>query len=460
MTYINESFQQIIEHAIRNLYYAIITDKNGIIISMSDNYLSLLEKKRDEVIGKPVRSIIPNSQIYRVIESKKEEIGDLFQMLDGRTMVCNRIPIFIDKEFHGVLTSATFCDLKELEILQEKVIKLERENQFYKEQFSELNEAKFNLESIIGESAYIKNLKNTIIKIAPSELPVLITGKTGTGKEGFANAIHYLSQRKKEKFVKINCAAIPSGLLESELFGYEKGAFSGALQNGKIGKFQVANNGSILLDEIGEMPLELQSKLLRALQEKEIERIGSLTSTKINVRVICATNQDLEELIEKGKFRADLYYRINSVELKIPPLNERLEDIPVLSNYFIKKINQSMGINISGLTEDVLKLFLDYDWKGNIRELENVIERGAIMAGEGFLKMEHFDFFISKVKNKISPQEDTSEKYLKNVKSKIEKEEILKALTMANGNKTKAAKILGLDRSVLYARLKKYNIKP
>lgn len=459
MNNINENFQKILKHAIENLYYAIVTDKNGIIISISDNYITLLNKKRKDVIGKPVRDIIPNTGVYRVLESKKEEIGELFQMCDGRTMVCNRIPIFINEELQGIITSATFCDLKEFKILQEKIIKLEKENQYYKKQVDELNENKFNLESIIGNSFQIKRLKNTILKIAPSDLPVLITGKTGTGKEGFANAIHYLSKRRKEKFIKINCAAIPKGLLESELFGYEKGAFSGALQSGKIGKFQAANNGSILLDEIGEMPLELQSKLLRVLQEKEVEKVGSLTSTQINVRVICATNQDLEDLIEKGKFRTDLYYRINSVELKIPSLMERLEDIPILVDHFIKKINLYMGISISGISDEVINLFLNYDWKGNIRELENVMERGAIMAGEGLLKIEHFDFFIPKIKNKISSQESTTEKYLKGVRSKVEKEEILKTLTTTNGNKTKAADILGLDRSVLYNRLRKYNIK-
>lgn len=459
MSEINETFDDIIKYAIKNLYYAIVTDKNGIVISMSNNYLKLLNKTKEEVIGQEVCSLIPNTKIYRVIESKKEEIGELFQMLDGTTLVCNRIPIFIKGKFEGVITSATFYDLKEIKILQKKILNLEKENQFYREQVNELNENKFNLESIIGNSNKIKNLKNTIIKIAPSDLPVLITGETGTGKEGFANAIHYLSKRKKEKFIKINCAAIPKGLLESELFGYEKGAFSGALQSGKTGKFQLANNGSILLDEIGEMPIELQSKLLRVLQEKEIEKIGGLNNIKINVRVICATNQNLEELIEQGKFRADLYYRINSVELKIPSLIERMEDIPILCKHFINKINNTMNLNILGISNEVINLFYKHNWRGNIRELENVVERGCIMAGEGQLKIEHFDFFNVKMTNNYENHiENFDDKPLKILTSHLEKEEIIKALISSNGNKSRAARSLGIDRSVFYSKLKKYEI--
>ncbi|MGF6905601.1 sigma-54 interaction domain-containing protein [Fusobacterium sp. PH5-44] len=455
----NGSFEEIVKHAVKNLYYAIVTDKNGLIISMSNNYLKLLNKTKEEVIGKDVIDFVPNTKIYRVIETKQEEIGELFQMADGTTLVCNRIPIFIKGVFEGVITSATFYDLKEIKKLQEKIYNLEKENQFYREQVSELNQNKFNLESIIGNSAQIKNLKNTIIKIAPSDLPVLITGETGTGKEGFANAIHHLSKRKKEKFIKINCAAIPHGLLESELFGYEKGAFSGASQSGKIGKFQLANNGSILLDEIGEMPLELQSKLLRVLQEKEIEKIGGLNNIKINVRVICATNQNLEELVEHGKFRADLYYRINSVELKIPSLRDRMEDIPMLCKHFIAKINNSMNLNIIGISDKVINLFYKHRWKGNIRELENVIERGCIMAGEDQLKIEHFDFLNLKITDNSEIHfDDNEDQTLKILKDHLEKEEIIKALTASNGNKSKAAKSIGMDRSVLYSKLKKYNI--
>ena len=303
---------------LKSLYYAVITDNDGKIIFLSKNYQDLLGVTDEDYIGKPIRDIIPNSEIPHVLSTKKENIGHLFTLKGGETVVCNRIPIMDDGKMLGVISSATFYKLDEVSILNQQIKKLQEENLEYKKQISELSSTfnnRYTIKSIIGDSLPIMSIKETIQRFAESDLTFLITGETGTGKEVFANAIHELSKRRNKNFVKINCAAIPKELLESELFGYEPGSFSGALKEGKVGKFEHANGGTLLLDEIGEMPLSLQSKLLRVLQEKELERVGGLKPIKLDVRIICSTNQNIEELIEKSEFRSDLFYRINVVEI-------------------------------------------------------------------------------------------------------------------------------------------------
>ncbi len=273
--------------------------------------------------------------------------------------------------------------------------------------------------------------------------------------------MHKLSSRSHENFVKINCAAIPKDLLESELFGYEPGSFSGANKNGKMGKFELANNGTLLLDEIGEMPLSLQSKLLRVLQEGELERIGGLKTIKLNVRIICSTNSNLEEQVENGLFRRDLYYRINVVEINLPSLRERLDDIESLSNFFIEKINNSYGLGITEIRPEVYTLFNEYEWDGNIRELQHVLERACVMVGTGPLKLEHFEFLLNRLYKKDNPESNQlafGGNSLPNITAEVEKESIIRALMEAKGNKTSAAKILNIDRSSLYNKLRKYGI--
>ena len=293
-------------------------------------------------------------------------------------------------------------------------------------------------------------------------LTVLITGETGTGKEVFADALHRSSIRRDKHFVKINCAAIPKELLESELFGYEKGAFSGASSSGKTGKFEYAAGGTILLDEIGDMPLDLQAKLLRVLQEREFERIGGLKSIPFDARVICTTNRDVVQLVKEGKFREDLYYRINVLEMYIPPLRERTEDIMELSRTFIAQINNEYELSIEGIDADTQQFLECYDWPGNVRELKHAIERACMMRGSGTLSMDDFDFFIRRISaNGSSYAADrnvTKSLDLKTVKMEAEKKAIETALKITGGNKKSAANILGIERTVLYDKLKKYDM--
>lgn len=453
--------KKLLYSALRSLYYTIITDENGKVMFLSKNYEELLGLEKKDYMGKYVTEIVKNSKIPHILETKKAEFGEIFTMKNGETVVCNRLPIYDDDDkLIGVISSASFYNLDEVYRLQKQIENLRKENLKYKKELDELrSKQNYSIDQVVGNSPEMIKIKNLVKKFAEKDVPVLITGETGTGKEVIANAIHKLSRRKNEKFVKINCAAIPKDLLESELFGYEAGSFSGANREGKIGKFELANHGTLLLDEIGDMPLELQSKLLRVLQDGEIQKIGTLKPIKVDVRIICSTNRNLEELVEKKMFREDLYYRINVVEIKLPPLREHMQDIIPLSKYFIEKINEFYGLNITELKDDVYSLFSKYDWPGNVRELQHVLVRGCIMAEKGQLELEHFDFLFPKIcKIKDDEQQEKKGSSLNNITAEVEKSYIIEALIKANGNKTLAAKLLNIDRSSLYNKLKKYNI--
>jgi transcriptional regulator with PAS, ATPase and Fis domain len=449
------------------LQYVIMTDENGYIVYITDKYAKFFNIDAEKAIGQYVKNVIPNSRMHIVANTGIEDVGQAFRINDIATVVCNRIPIRDSyNKVVGVISTPTFRDLDKIEILNNEIEKLKNENKFYRKELSDLRESKYSLNQVVGESNPIIRIKDTIQEIADSSLSVLITGETGTGKEVFANAIHQISRRRSNNFVKINCAAIPKDLLESELFGYEEGAFSGASKGGKLGKFELANKGTILLDEIGELPLSLQSKLLRVIQEKEVERVGGLKPLKIDVRILCNTNKNIEELVEKGLFREDLYYRINVVELQIPALRERISDIPLLCKFLINKINNENHSSITGISNDVINILKQHKWPGNIRELEHTLERACVVAKSGELKINHFDFLILRMLknssvNLHSPLTEINPNEIIPLEEKrilAEKEEIIKALITSNGNKTIAAKMLGIDRTILYGKMKKYQI--
>lgn len=306
---------------------------------------------------------------------------------------------------------------------------------------------------IIGESAAMKKIYEKIAQVAPSQSGVLIYGETGTGKELIAQAIHDLSPSLHKKMVRINCAAIPPNLIESELFGHEKGSFTGATEQRK-GKFELANNSTIFLDEIGELPLELQGRLLRVLQEKEVERIGGNKRIKVEVRVIAATNRDLEKEVTAGKFRSDLYYRLNIFPIELPPLRERKEDIPLLANFFLEKHGRNSGKKITGFSQKVLQQMCLNSWPGNIRELENMVQRSIITAKDNMIKEMAFP--------KITDlQQENSQEWQVKTLQQIEKEHILKVVEKCNGRisgKQGAAILLGLPSTTLISKMQKLGI--
>ncbi len=313
---------------------------------------------------------------------------------------------------------------------------------------------------IIGRSAKIREVLALIDKVARTDSTVLITGESGTGKELVARAIHYKSRRKDKPLVTINCGAIPHELLESELFGYVKGAFTGAVRD-KKGRLQAAEGGTVFLDEISEMSPALQVKLLRVLQEREFEPVGSIKPVKVDIRVIAATNKDLEELVSKGRFRADLFWRLNVVPIYLPPLRERKEDIELLLEHFLKIYNERYGGNIEGFSPESMQLLLDYPWPGNIRELENLVQRLVVLKGEGVVEPGDLPekFRNNHRSYKLPSLEELRELDLNAAVSTLERYLITEALRRANGVKSKAAKLLGIKRTTLIHKMKKNGLE-
>jgi two-component system, NtrC family, response regulator AtoC len=337
-----------------------------------------------------------------------------------------------------------------IEMLVERVaevIRLRRENQMLRQDLAD------RYQNIIGKSNKMKQIFELIQTTADARSTVLITGESGTGKELVARAIHYTSSRREKPFIKLNCAALPENLVEAELFGYEKGSFTGAVRQHK-GRFELAHTGTLLLDEITEMPIGLQSKLLRVLQEREFERIGSGTSIEVDVRIIATSNRDLKKAIEEKKFREDLYYRLNVIPIHIIPLRERLEDIPLLINHFVEKCNNDNNKRVSGIEDNVLSLFMKYHWPGNVRELENYIERAVVTSRGTVLSQQDFpkELVLGKLADAAGLSKDMTlaegEKFL-----------ILKALQRFDGNKTKAAEALDITPRTIRNKLAEYNIE-
>jgi transcriptional regulator with PAS, ATPase and Fis domain len=316
---------------------------------------------------------------------------------------------------------------------------------------------KYTISDLKGESYLIQNLKNDIYKLVESSSTVLITGETGTGKEIVAHAIHSIGGRQLYPFYEINCAAIPESLFESELFGYEEGAFTGAAKGGRQGMFERANHGTLFLDEVDQIPYNMQPKLLRVLQENEIIRIGG-KKTKIDVRIIASTNKDLKAMVLNKQFREDLYYRLNVVNIKTPPLREHKEDISLLVNQRIKELNSLMGRNIKGITNDAIQLLEQYDWPGNIRERFNVVERRMNMCDTNMLDVNDFRDIFFEVQKAGASESDIKVTTLNDILLFTEKENIVKALRLCDNNKTKAAEMLGISRTALHHKITRHKI--
>ncbi|MDQ7065605.1 MAG: sigma-54 dependent transcriptional regulator [candidate division KSB1 bacterium] len=313
---------------------------------------------------------------------------------------------------------------------------------------------KYHFDNIIGQSGRMQEVFRAMEKIIDSNVTVLIQGESGTGKELIARAIHYQSKRANKPFVAVNCSALPESLLESELFGHERGAFTGATGK-RIGKFEVANGGTIFLDEIGLMTQVTQAKLLRVLQEREFERVGGNELVKVDVRVISATNVDLEEAVKNGSFREDLYYRISVFPIKLPPLRERKEDIPLLAAHFLDKFSKQENKNIDGIAPDAMELLMNYSWPGNVRELENAIERAVLLASTDEITPKDLPQNVRAIaERKVYEKESTLSSWIE----KLEEEALRQALLECEGNISKTAKKLGIGRATIYRKAKKYGL--
>lgn len=447
---------ELLETVLDNIQNGIVVvDRNARIIIFNKAYCDFLEVRKEDMIGRPVVEAIENTRMHIVLQTGVAEIGDV-QRIKGHDMICSRIPLKKNGEIWGALGIVMFRDVKDLRTLMRRVERLQSELEFYKDELAREQGARYRLENIVGTSERIQELKRIVLKVARSDSTVLIRGESGTGKELFAHALHNASPRRARPFVRVNCSALPENLLESELFGYREGAFTGARRGGKMGKFELADGGTIFLDEIGDLPVNMQAKLLRVLQEKEIERLGDNQPTKVNVRVIAATNRNLEEMVREGLFRQDLFYRLNVVVLEIPPLRERPEDIPALVASLLAKLTEHLGCSPKRIDEGALECLRKHTWPGNVRELENVLERILNLVEEDVITVHHLPFYLLQEINFIPGEKNVVP--LKEAVEKTEKAMLLRALEITGGDRLAAAKILQISKSSLYEKISRYKI--
>lgn len=418
-------------------------DQKGYVKHCNNRAATLFDTTKRDLIGRHISKLMPGSPAIKVLETGRgyTENEEIFKVDGGqRHFIVTVRPFCNGDEIDGVVVS--FRDITEAQKLVYN--------------FS-TRAIKNTVDDIIGTSEKIMIAKKQALITARGNSTVLITGESGTGKEMFAKAIHYASSRSDQPFITVNCGAIPENLLESELFGYEKGAFTGASEKGKAGKFELADGGTIFLDEIGDMPLHLQVKILHVLQNMRFERVGGSKSIIVDVRVIAATNKNLEKLIDEGKFREDLYYRLSVIPLSIPPLRERREDIKMLMYHFLRKYNTFMNRKITGFSPAVEDLYLNHDWPGNVRELENAVEYGTNMAFGDTIDIDEVPARIMKKEEEIVKFKNLDKPLAEQIKL-YEREIITRKLKQHNGVKDAVARELGLSRATLYRKLSELDI--
>lgn len=465
----NHMFHMMLESRYEGIVYV---DETGIIRYVNQAFADYNKMSVEKIIGQPHEEIVHDPNINRLLLLQDFYEPLVFVDINGRKFVASRRPVYHHKKFAGIFSQyfsispqdvakkfgPNYIDLiasLETKNIMYNVSQTILELDTYKDEFQKANIAKRAINNIIGNTLIMKDLKSKLLCISESNSTVLLTGESGTGKELFAQAIHFHSARYSGPFIKINCAAIPETLLESELFGYVEGAFTGARKGGKMGKFELANQGTIFMDEIGDMPLSMQAKLLRVLQEKEIERLGAEKTIPVDVRIISATNKELCDLVRAGAFREDLYYRINVINFHIPPLRDRKEDIPELVNYAIKELNKNMNRSILKISDKAMELLINYDWPGNIRELKNVLEsamnfcRSHIIDQDALPYLLHLNGSNNKKKDKIDLHRKIAE---------VEKEQLIAVLKQCRGRRKDAAAILRISKSTLYRLMKKHDL--
>jgi len=421
----------------------IVIDKKGTIKIINNAAEKMLRVNAESSIGKYILNIFPYGELLSVMNNCESQLSKQ----EGKFVVTRKAIIQNGEVVGG------------MQIFSEKTgdnIITNLPNDIVEDNLNKDKKAVYTFKNILGTSDKSNKVMEFAKRVAMVDSNVLITGESGTGKELFAHSIHNAGRRCLKPFVKINCGAIPAELFESEMFGYEEGAFTGAKRSGKIGKFEHANGGTILLDEIGDMPMNMQVKLLRVIQENELVRVGGIEAIKVDVRIIASTNKSLEQLISAGRFREDLYYRLDVMHLKVPALRERIEDIEELADGLRIKICKKNGVYSEGISREAIDYLKSYNWPGNIRQLENVIERAInLLDEEVFIMPKHLPEKITENEIKKYSLENN---YLKDVVENIEKDLIMECIEKTGGNKKETAKILGLSRAGLYKKLNRYNL--
>ncbi|MFE1627235.1 sigma-54 interaction domain-containing protein [Brevibacillus reuszeri] len=445
VTYTKDRLREkhLMEAVVNSAHDAVIAvDRLG-HITLVNEHAKILLGLTGEVLGKPITDYIPHSDMLRVLKTGRQELGDVATVLD-RSIVINRIPVIVKDQIVGAVSN--FKEISDIQKMEMALRKKLHDNGL---------EARYRLDSIIGTASKIVETREQAALFAKTSATVLITGESGTGKELFAQGIHLESGRAFGPFLAVNCAALPESLLESELFGYEDGAFTGAKKGGKPGLFELAHGGTLFLDEIGEMPLRIQVLLLRVLQERRVRRVGGERIIPIDVRIVAATNRDLAEEIEKEHFRADLYYRINMLKLDVPALRERLSDIPLLVESMIQEMNEQHEQKVVKVDEELYSLFQTYHWPGNVRELRNVVERMVLLAKGGRIGKGDAAFLFAR--KRTAPAHSLRPAATDHFDPEAKRIEAV--LLQVKHNKTLAAKLLGMDRTTLWRKIKQYQIE-
>jgi len=451
-----EEISKIIKSAIDYIHEAVcIIDNKGTVIVWNTNAEKLYNLPKEKILGEPLYKFFPNAIDIEVLKTMKTVENRYHEPRKGTHIVISAAPIILDNKLMGVIS--TDKDVSEMREISDKLKEATKQVDFLKKELEKISNRESS--AIIGKSKIIQQKIEIAELAAKSNAPILILGESGTGKEIFAKYIHKASGLKGE-FVPVNCSAVPKELFESEFFGYEEGAFTGARKSGKAGYFELANNGSLFLDEIGDLPMDMQSKLLRVLQEKTVRRLGSEQDIEVNVRIISATNRDLEELVRKNKFRMDLYYRLNVIKIELPPLRERKEDIILFIKSFLEELNEEYDKNIKGIETAAVNVLSTYKWKGNVRELRNVIEQMVVLCRDDIITKDMVPkYIIAEVEKGTEIDKFKKENIgLREMLFNYEKLLINKALEDSKGNITEAAKILKIPRSTLHYKIDNYGI--
>lgn len=438
-----------------NVYSGIIVcDTDCRILFMNRVYAELLGIEAKEAVGGHLEKYFPNTRMPKVLSTGRSELGQRCSLNTEMPMLVNRIPLKIKGQVVGVILQTIFRDFKAMTDLMSRFQVLESEVKYYKKGLDRVLSPLYNFDSIVAKSEVMRDIKEVGDKYAQTDAPVLISGPTGTGKEMFAHAVHAASPRTSGPFVCVNCAAIPRELLESELFGYESGAFTGASRKGKVGQIQLAHLGTLFLDEIGELNVKAQAKLLRVLETKMLEKLGGVKPVQVDFRLVAVTNRDLLEMMRRGEFRNDLYYRLSTLSVKIPPLKKRREDIGLLVGHFLS----AMGHPELQIKPDVMERLTSYHWPGNVRELKNVIERAVSLQEGGVIGLEQLPGEVMQMGLGGGQAFGIGDSPLAEEIARFEKTILERTMRLNRGNMTKSAKMLGISRSSLYEKCHRHKL--
>jgi transcriptional regulator with PAS, ATPase and Fis domain len=434
-----------------------VIDRDGVLVYMNQQCADYINVDLSDSLGRPVKEVFPPTTMPDLLAGE-EEIDSNFYFAEGRVSFSSRLKIRSGGEVVGVIEYDLLQEMDSLHNFIEKYTHiLTDEMMKHGDQLKSLRRTKYSINNLVGSSLAMRQLKQQIMKAATTNSTVLIMGETGSGKELVAHSVHNLSNRTFGSFIKVNAAALPEALEESEFFGYEDGAFTGAVKGGKKGKFELADKGTLFIDEISQMPQGLQAKILRTLQEKEVDRIGSAESIPVDVRIIAATNQELSDLVVSGRFRKDLYYRLNVFPIAVPPLRHHKEDIPELVMDKVVQLNMELGKNIVSVEDSVYDRLRGYDWPGNVRELHNEIENAMHYAESDTLRLQDFNLRVDNTRLDLSAL-STFDKPIEAIKKEAERKLINEILVMFGGNKSKAAAYLKISRPLLYQKMERLGI--